>query len=138
MTTFSPRALRMRPMAAAVTPLPTELTTPPVQKMYLGMRSYLFSSLARYDTLKREAGRLDRCVVSPPLLRRWNGPPRGPPCCSDQLFKVVCCSLHIQKHQPELCALTDQCRQYGFFADRHQDDEPVFPADVHLIERATP
>jgi hypothetical protein len=28
--------LRIRPIAAAVTPLPTELTTPPVQKIYFG------------------------------------------------------------------------------------------------------
>src|SRR5262249_46137144 len=34
MATLRPRALRIRPIAAAVTPLPTELTTPPVQKIY--------------------------------------------------------------------------------------------------------
>ena len=32
-----PRALSSRPMEAAVMPLPTELTTPPVTKMYLVM-----------------------------------------------------------------------------------------------------
>src|SRR4029453_13035601 len=31
------RALRRRPMAAVVMPLPTELTTPPVMKMYLAV-----------------------------------------------------------------------------------------------------
>src|SRR5436305_440263 len=35
--TRSPRALRMRPIEAVTIPLPTELTTPPVTKMYLGM-----------------------------------------------------------------------------------------------------
>ena len=32
-----PRLLRMRPMDATVIPLPTELTTPPVTKMYFAM-----------------------------------------------------------------------------------------------------
>src|SRR5215213_7537985 len=31
------RLLRMRPSAAVVMPLPTELTTPPVTKMYFGI-----------------------------------------------------------------------------------------------------
>jgi hypothetical protein len=33
--TLNPRDLSKRPVAAAVTPFPTELTTPPVKKMYL-------------------------------------------------------------------------------------------------------
>jgi hypothetical protein len=37
MLTRTPRILSILPMAAAVTPLPTELTTPPVQKMYFVM-----------------------------------------------------------------------------------------------------
>src|SRR6266540_1513699 len=37
MTTGTLRALRRRPMAAVVMPLPTELTTPPVMKMYLAV-----------------------------------------------------------------------------------------------------
>jgi hypothetical protein len=32
---LKPRSFNNLPMAAAVTPLPTELTTPPVKKMYL-------------------------------------------------------------------------------------------------------
>ena len=35
METRSPRALSSRPNDAAVMPLPNELTTPPVTKMYL-------------------------------------------------------------------------------------------------------
>src|SRR3972149_7108130 len=37
METETWRLLRIRPRAAAAMPLPTELTTPPVTKMYLGM-----------------------------------------------------------------------------------------------------
>src|SRR5207247_10330937 len=37
MTTGTLRALRSLPMAAVVMPLPTELTTPPVMKMYLAV-----------------------------------------------------------------------------------------------------
>ena len=37
METVTPRLLRIRPSAAVVMPLPTELTTPPVTKMYLGI-----------------------------------------------------------------------------------------------------
>src|SRR5438034_642259 len=37
MTTGTLRAFRRRPMAAVVMPLPTELTTPPVMKMYLAV-----------------------------------------------------------------------------------------------------
>ena len=37
METLRPRDLRMRPMAAVAIPLPTELTTPPVTKMYFGI-----------------------------------------------------------------------------------------------------
>jgi hypothetical protein len=33
--TLKPRSFSNLPMAAAVTPFPTELTTPPVKKMYL-------------------------------------------------------------------------------------------------------
>src|SRR5687768_11987124 len=39
METERPRLLRMHPVEATVIPLPTEETTPPVTKMYLGMRS---------------------------------------------------------------------------------------------------
>src|SRR4249920_2764702 len=37
MPTRSPRRSRRRPIAAAVSPFPSELTTPPVTKMYLAM-----------------------------------------------------------------------------------------------------
>ena len=37
METERPRALRMRPMLAAVMPLPSELVTPPVTKTYFAM-----------------------------------------------------------------------------------------------------
>ena len=37
MATLSPRAFSIRPIAATVSPLPTELTTPPVQKIYWGL-----------------------------------------------------------------------------------------------------
>src|SRR5688572_32626579 len=37
MLTGTPRALRMRPMLAAVMPFPSELVTPPVTKTYLGI-----------------------------------------------------------------------------------------------------
>src|SRR5438093_2045505 len=37
METGTPRALRMRPIEAAVMPLPRELVTPPVTKTYLGI-----------------------------------------------------------------------------------------------------
>src|SRR5919108_3169128 len=37
METVTFRLLRIRPRAAVVMPLPTELTTPPVTKMYFGM-----------------------------------------------------------------------------------------------------
>ena len=37
MLTGTPRALRMRPMLAAVMPLPRELVTPPVTKTYFGI-----------------------------------------------------------------------------------------------------
>ena len=39
METGTPRALRMRPMEAAVMPLPSELVTPPVTKTYFGIGS---------------------------------------------------------------------------------------------------
>src|SRR3990172_547733 len=55
MATLTPRALRIRPMAAAVTPLPTELTTPPVQKMYLGMfHPFLLTQTAANDPTHKE------------------------------------------------------------------------------------
>ena len=41
METETLRLLRMRPRAAAVMPLPTELTTPPVTKMYFGIAPFL-------------------------------------------------------------------------------------------------
>src|SRR6187399_119439 len=37
MLTGTPRAFRMRPMLAAVMPLPRELVTPPVTKTYFGI-----------------------------------------------------------------------------------------------------
>jgi hypothetical protein len=35
MATLNPRSFNILPVDAAVTPLPTELTTPPVKKIYL-------------------------------------------------------------------------------------------------------
>ena len=37
METGTPRALRIRPIEAAVMPLPSELVTPPVTKTYFGI-----------------------------------------------------------------------------------------------------
>ena len=37
MVTLTPRLFNTRPIDAAATPLPTLDTTPPVQKMYLGI-----------------------------------------------------------------------------------------------------
>ena len=44
--TVMPRALRTRPIAAAATPLPTELTTPPVKKIYFVIAVRFSSSLS--------------------------------------------------------------------------------------------
>src|SRR5690554_3382599 len=41
METVTPRDLRILPMLAVVIPLPTELTTPPVTKMNLGMDPHI-------------------------------------------------------------------------------------------------
>jgi hypothetical protein len=43
MAIFKPRDFNIRPIAAAVTPFPTELTTPPVQKLYFGVGNVDFS-----------------------------------------------------------------------------------------------
>ena len=44
------RDLRMRPRAAVVMPLPTELTTPPVTKMYFGMLSCGAGEAAKHES----------------------------------------------------------------------------------------
>jgi hypothetical protein len=57
----------MRPIAAAVTPLPTELTTPPVQKIYFGIL-YLVLVRMIVSCHKRERGGYDLAATSPPTL----------------------------------------------------------------------
>ncbi len=52
METLIPRALSNRPSDAAVIPLPSELTTPPVKKIYFAISGLsVFSQPARPGTL---------------------------------------------------------------------------------------
>jgi hypothetical protein len=44
---LKPRTFKIRPIAAAVTPFPTELTTPPVKKIYLVGTFFLFRDCLR-------------------------------------------------------------------------------------------
>src|SRR5574338_246575 len=81
METEMSRDLRMRPRAAVVMPLPTELTTPPVTKMYFGICSSRRWGPAitqrrhfgecRPPAILAEAPGLDKierpCAAAPPL-----------------------------------------------------------------------
>src|SRR5438093_1635255 len=60
METGMPRALRMRPIDAAVMPLPSELVTPPVTKTYFGIGLKLrgFSDSIRARSRPRPMARL--------------------------------------------------------------------------------
>src|SRR5579872_5304869 len=67
--TLIPRALSSRPSDAAVIPLPSELTTPPVKKIYFAISGCLYSLLChpepvegRWD-LDVQIARLRRVVV---------------------------------------------------------------------------
>src|SRR5581483_7609330 len=68
METETLRDLRMRPRAAVVMPLPTELTTPPVTKMYLGIRS----SRRRGPRIKTNGGTVGEC--RPPAMLQGDRP----------------------------------------------------------------
>src|SRR5438105_8531650 len=59
MTTETLRALRRRPMAAVVMPLPTELTTPPVMKMYLAVM---------YPQSEGASSSFDSLRTGPPMM----------------------------------------------------------------------
>src|SRR3954470_16127956 len=61
METRRPRALRMRPMLAAVMPLPREEVTPPVTKTYFAMGRVLrgFSNATR-SAMPRRIGEMRR------------------------------------------------------------------------------
>src|SRR6187200_1481596 len=61
MLTGTPRALRMRPMLAAVMPLPSELVTPPVTNTYLGIGEVLRVRLGVAEGATREQKRRGVC-----------------------------------------------------------------------------
>src|SRR5206468_1515821 len=61
--TWRPRALRSRPMLAAVMPLPREEVTPPVTKTYFAMGRVLrgvFRMVPEWPNLGKTGGRLTR------------------------------------------------------------------------------
>src|SRR3990172_482302 len=75
METGTLRLLRMRPMAAVVIPLPTELTTPPVTKMYF-IGPYIKGQRHReVPPTKHLSG--EAVGVSTPVRRRYWRPSRS-------------------------------------------------------------
>src|SRR5579872_6303384 len=58
--TLIPRALSSRPSEAAVMPLPSELTTPPVKKIYFAISGCLYSGLR--DRLPSQTGKAAVCT----------------------------------------------------------------------------
>src|SRR5688500_15647699 len=91
--TLTPRLLIRRPIEAVVIPLPTEETTPPVTKMYLGIRasnelsalSYQPSALsflrpAGGSTRPRRTGRHRAHATGAPQERRPRSKNKPRPC----------------------------------------------------------
>src|SRR5512136_750143 len=103
MVTLTPRLFNTRPMDAAATPFPTLDTTPPVQKIYLGMG---FSYKHQYpppscrgrggeghftgDSPHRRLRRFS-CAVMPVLAS----------CSLDQFFQIAGRAAHIQHDQAQ-------------------------------------
>src|SRR6266511_1309367 len=59
--TLRPRSLRSNPVAAAVTPFPTEETTPPVKNIYFVVISYLAIKIRAERSDRRERSRSGFC-----------------------------------------------------------------------------
>src|SRR3989304_8089512 len=80
MTTGTLRDLRILPMVAVVMPLPTELTTPPVTKMYLVDMYPLAGGYLRPEQMIQDARRgLQGCRGSSWLIVAGGGGGGGPP-----------------------------------------------------------
>ena len=123
MATFKPRALRMRPIAATVSPLPTELTTPPVQKMYLGILltcpTILHTNWPRDQSIPASQHQIGCRAASKPLAQILKRP------------------LHIQEYQAQFRLIADKRRQHCVFVHRHQQHNAQVALDVNLAQLAT-
>src|SRR3990172_329383 len=159
--TLTPRLFRTRPIAAAVTPFPTLLTTPPVQKMYLGMASPpRLQRDQRLELAVRSGARTGpnlQSLITNLCTKKGGGeghfegdPPHrieslpvqvATPCGHraplDQLSQVLGGSLHVQENQTEFGPGASQNRQHGVLADRHENHVAVVAVDVDLVEDAT-
>ena len=56
---------------------------------------------------------------------------------SIESFKVVGSAPHIEKNETQSRPLTNQCREYRFFTDRHQNNNAIFTTKINLIQTTT-
>jgi hypothetical protein len=56
----------------------------------------------------------------------------------NQLFKIIGCTLHIQKNETQFGTLADQRCQNGFLTHRHQDHKTGLATHVDLVEETAP
>src|SRR3990172_1618211 len=132
MLTLKPRSLSSRPSAAAVTPLPTELTTPPVRKMYFGPPLIAPPPAAANTARKgRWGGRPQE--TSPPFRSRLPFASRRS---SDDLPDILGGAPHLEQDQAEAGLLSRQDRQHGLGAGAGQEHVSAAPMDVDLVQSA--
>src|SRR3954452_24430477 len=86
METRRPRALRMRPMLAAVMPLPREEVTPPVTKTYFAMGRVLRGFFQCYPLGHAPSNRGDEADARGPGCRAARGTRRASPRFGVRLF----------------------------------------------------
>ncbi|GIK27384.1 MAG: hypothetical protein BroJett007_05220 [Chloroflexota bacterium] len=114
-------------MAAAVTPLPTELTTPPVRNTYFGFDIEQTPRNAHHTKTRR--GR-----IGPPK-NEWNNAANATGAL-DQPDKFIRCPAHFKEDQPETGIFPNQRSQDSLGSNRNEDDQSLLPAYVNLFEHA--
>src|SRR3970040_2409410 len=107
MLPLKPRSFSSRPRAAVVTPLPTELTTPPVRKMYLVMASSPIKG----------GGQCRPPANSPPSETKRIPTLQPPPA---QPLQIATRPPHLKQDQSKLSLFPGQDGQHGLLAGGHQ------------------
>lgn len=119
-------------MAAAVTPFPTEETTPPVKnKYFVVIFSPFFNRPCR---LYKGSGEGSKALPTGDVDVSWMVSDFS----SYQFRQVFGGPAHFQKDQPQFCLLAGQGRQHGFLADGGQDDRAGIAFDIDLLKALAP
>ena len=117
MATLNPRSLSIRPVAAAVTPLPTDDTTPPVKNRYFVVIEHLLGGRSPWHWVTRGPGStikaMGRAVWPSPSGNLMPKVGNRSGSSSHQFRHVIGCAPHFQEYQAQLGFWPGQGSQHG-------------------------